>query len=300
MLIDDGDRTIAEKEEEIKSLREVIEKSHNAPIETLADEYIVTKMRALEERVAVMEALSPKSNFANSNDISKISSVPGTNGPPLPSPPSTLVGSVQRMSLAGPQFSAGKMSVGGWQASPDPQRGSQIQLPQLRIGFSMPMQSANTMQAPIMHPSASGVRKAVIVGCNYDHLSCKLRGTDNDAIAVAHALLGSGRFEQNNIRVLRDNDRPRDNWPVYYPTTNNILTSLDWLVDGAGPGDSLFFYFSGYGSQYSRPRNYGVYESFLLPCDFADQLPKGFMADPEWSMKPERHYNYSDSEAGYK
>jgi hypothetical protein len=33
------------------------------------------------------------------------------------------------------------------------------------------------------------------------------------------------------------------------PTRRNILNALGWLVSDAQPGDSLFFHYSGHGSQ---------------------------------------------------
>ena len=36
------------------------------------------------------------------------------------------------------------------------------------------------------------------------------------------------------------------------PTRKNILNAVDWLVEGAQSGDSLFFHYSGHGSD--RPK----------------------------------------------
>jgi hypothetical protein len=38
------------------------------------------------------------------------------------------------------------------------------------------------------------------------------------------------------------------------PTRQNILASMQWLVQGAQPGDSLFFHYSGHGGSV-RDRN---------------------------------------------
>jgi hypothetical protein len=45
------------------------------------------------------------------------------------------------------------------------------------------------------------------------------------------------------MRILTDDQR--DN----LPTKANIVEAMSWLVDGAQPGDSLFFYFSGHATQ---------------------------------------------------
>ena len=36
------------------------------------------------------------------------------------------------------------------------------------------------------------------------------------------------------------------------PTRQNILNAVDWLVEGAQSGDSLFFHYSGHGGQEVR------------------------------------------------
>ena len=44
-----------------------------------------------------------------------------------------------------------------------------------------------------------------------------------------------------DIKILRDDLRERSK----QPNKLNIKHGLDWLMEGAGPGSSLFFYFSG-------------------------------------------------------
>lgn len=81
-------------------------------------------------------------------------------------------------------------------------------------------------------------KRALIVGINaYD--SAPLRGCVNDAMLMSEILTKHYGFTTKEKRMLTDKSA----------TTANIKERLEWLVDGAQPGDTLFFHFSGHGSQ---------------------------------------------------
>lgn len=80
------------------------------------------------------------------------------------------------------------------------------------------------------------MKKALIVGIN-TYPGSPLRGCVNDANLMKSTLRNQFGFE--NIKLLLDNQA----------TTANMLRELNTLVDGAAPGDMLFFHFSGHGSQ---------------------------------------------------
>lgn len=81
-------------------------------------------------------------------------------------------------------------------------------------------------------------KKALIVGIN-EYPTAPLRGCVNDANMVSEMLTKYFGFATKEKRMLTDASA----------TTANILERLKWLVDGAQPGDTLFFHFSGHGSQ---------------------------------------------------
>jgi hypothetical protein len=84
------------------------------------------------------------------------------------------------------------------------------------------------------------MKKALLVGINYPHTQYALRGCVNDITSVSQVLINNFGFtEPNSIRMLVDESA----------TTANILERLHWLVDGANPGDVLFFGYSGHGTQ---------------------------------------------------
>ena len=78
-------------------------------------------------------------------------------------------------------------------------------------------------------------------------------------------LLTQFGFLQENIQILTDDGRN-----TARPTRNNMFTYFRWLVQDVQPGDSLFFHFSGHGSQkpdHTGDERDGLNET-LLPCDF--------------------------------
>jgi len=81
-------------------------------------------------------------------------------------------------------------------------------------------------------------KKALIVGINA-YPSAPLRGCVNDANMMSEMLTKQFGFSTKEKRMLTDEAA----------TTANILERLDWLVKDAKAGDSLFFHFSGHGSQ---------------------------------------------------
>lgn len=84
------------------------------------------------------------------------------------------------------------------------------------------------------------MKKALLVGINYPGTEHALRGCVNDVVAMSELLSSKFGFEAKNKRMLTDASA----------TTANILDRLNWLVDGAKPGDVLYFHYSGHGSQF--------------------------------------------------
>jgi len=81
-------------------------------------------------------------------------------------------------------------------------------------------------------------KRALLVGINA-YPSSPLRGCVNDVVLMSKILTEQYGFETKEKRMLTDASA----------TTANILERLEWLVDGAQPGDVLYFHYSGHGSQ---------------------------------------------------
>lgn len=84
------------------------------------------------------------------------------------------------------------------------------------------------------------MKKAFLCGINYPNTQHALRGCVNDILAINEILYKNlGFSDPKYIRMLTDESA----------TTQNILERLEWLVDGAQPGDVLYFHYSGHGCQ---------------------------------------------------
>lgn len=96
-------------------------------------------------------------------------------------------------------------------------------------------------------------KRALLCGINYPGTQFALRGCVNDVNITSEILTRQYGFPTTEKRMLTDASA----------TTTNILERLEWLVDGAQPGDVLFFHYSGHGSQ-------------VINVDYAsDQEPDG-------------------------
>jgi hypothetical protein len=87
------------------------------------------------------------------------------------------------------------------------------------------------------------MKRALSVGINYPGQSAELRGCVNDSYMIKNLL--EVRYGFEDITLLLDNDA----------TTENIRKALHALVDGAKPGDVIFFHYSGHGSQVFNQRD---------------------------------------------
>lgn len=120
------------------------------------------------------------------------------------------------------------------------------------------------------HPPPSlraPVRRALTIGINYLSLPSgrgRLAGCINDSETMIGVMKEIFQFEDSQICRLRD-DRAN-----MMPTKSNILNSIQWLTQGAGPGDEMFLHYSGHGGQ-QRDTNGDEADSMdetLIPCDF--------------------------------
>eukprot|EP00931_Biecheleriopsis_adriatica_P061439 TRINITY_DN36941_c0_g1_i1.p1 TRINITY_DN36941_c0_g1~~TRINITY_DN36941_c0_g1_i1.p1 ORF type:complete len:1718 (-),score=509.89 TRINITY_DN36941_c0_g1_i1:56-5209(-) len=119
-------------------------------------------------------------------------------------------------------------------------------------------------------------RRALVIGCNYSASYAPLYGCANDAWNVQCLLRQSLQYAESQVRCLVDCSCASPSPPSRQPTRDNILSGIQWLTANAKPGDSLLFYFSGYGAQQPQSHIDGLYEGHLVPMDFADDLPQDF------------------------
>jgi len=91
-----------------------------------------------------------------------------------------------------------------------------------------------------------GNKKALLVGINYLGKGCELGGCINDVRGQMEVLKSNFGFEEENIKLLTEDQDSDD----VKPTKATIMAGLEWLLDGAAAGDLLFFHYSGHGTQY--------------------------------------------------
>lgn len=147
--------------------------------------------------------------------------------------------------------------------------GSYSQIPQLSCSRQMTM----TSPFDVLNPQPNGNRRAVLVGINYVGSSCQLSGCHNDVKTMLNYLRTQG-FQDSSTQVLLDDGS------CQAPTKEAMVSAMRWLVDGAGPGDSLFFHYSGHGA--SVEDNDGDeadgMDEALCPVDYERA---GFLRDDE-------------------
>lgn len=106
-------------------------------------------------------------------------------------------------------------------------------------------------------------KRALLVGINYPGTKHQLNGCVNDVMAMSQVLAQHFGFTNpKEKRMLTDRSA----------TTTNILKRLEWLVDGAQPGDALYFHYSGHGSQvintnYNDDKEPDSLDEIICPID---------------------------------
>lgn len=83
------------------------------------------------------------------------------------------------------------------------------------------------------------MKKALLIGINYEHTSNELHGCINDVMHMEYFLSQRGF---SDITVMTDKTQDRS----LIPTKSNIITNIRNLTT-CKPGDTLFFHYSGHG-----------------------------------------------------
>jgi len=89
---------------------------------------------------------------------------------------------------------------------------------------------------------------AVLVGINYIGTSNQLRGCINDTVVMSTLLQSTYGYSASDISFMTD-------YTAIKPVNANIITAFTNLLKNAIPGDSLFFFYSGHGTQKSDQTN---------------------------------------------
>jgi hypothetical protein len=86
---------------------------------------------------------------------------------------------------------------------------------------------------------AAGVKRALLIGINHYKSVPGLQGSVNDVETMREILTTRWGFAARNITVLTDEGATRE----------KMLAALNQLVQESGPDDTVYFHYSGHGSQ---------------------------------------------------
>jgi len=113
-----------------------------------------------------------------------------------------------------------------------------------------------------------GNKKALLIGINYFGSPYQLKGCINDVKNIKKVLLTKFGFSDSSDKMVILTDDQKD--PLKIPTRKNMINAMKWLVHDCKPGDSLFFHFSGHGSQVKDTDGDEVdgYDETILPVDY--------------------------------
>ena len=157
---------------------------------------------------------------------------------------------------------------------PDDGRNRRVEI--VRLG------SADKGSPPPVSPSTR--RKALLIGIEDYRNVGRLIGPVNDVKAMREFVTGVLGYDERDVRLLLDAEATRA----------GILAAMEEsLIDGTGPGDEVFLYFSGHGWQQldTNGDEPDRYDETLVPVDVAvraDQTVTGMITDDEIAAMLER------------
>lgn len=146
-------------------------------------------------------------------------------------------------------------------------KGKYTQIPMLSSSRGLDLQTPFSLQ----NAQPNGRHRAVLVGINYVGSKAELKGCHNDVETMKRHLLTQG-YTEEDMQILLDDGAHN------VPSKANMLAAFSWLVTGAGPGDSLFFHYSGHGASVkddNGDEKDGMDEA-LCPSDYSTA---GFITD---------------------
>jgi hypothetical protein len=97
-------------------------------------------------------------------------------------------------------------------------------------------------------PRTTPIKQATLVGINYIGTPNRLNGCINDTVLISTLLQTQFGYDAANISFMTDDTSVK-------PTRANILNAFTKLLSEAQSGDSLFFFYSGHGTQKNNSNN---------------------------------------------
>ncbi|CAM9111431.1 unnamed protein product [Ectocarpus sp. 4 AP-2014] len=111
-----------------------------------------------------------------------------------------------------------------------------------------------------------GKHRALLIGINYvGDPSAELKGCHNDVAQMKDYIVEHGYSgEGEDLKIVMDDGEHTA------PTRANIIEAIEWLVEGAAPGDSLFMHYSGHGGSVEDTDNNekDKRDETMIPVDY--------------------------------
>ncbi|PHT64145.1 hypothetical protein T459_32018 [Capsicum annuum] len=107
-------------------------------------------------------------------------------------------------------------------------------------------------------------KRALLCGVTYKAEKFRLKGTLHDVHSMGDLLLRKFNFSDDSILILAEEEAYKP------PTKRNILESFKWLMEDLKSGDSMVFYFKGYGLRQPdfNDDELDGFDEMICPLDF--------------------------------
>ena len=118
------------------------------------------------------------------------------------------------------------------------------------------------------------MKKALLIGCNYDNTPSQLYGCIDDIVNMRNVLVDVYAYDPANIIMLRDD------YPNNKPTRANMIAALNTIVKDSANCEEIWIHYSGHGSQVrdvNSDEASGT-DSVVVPLDY---LTAGFIVDDD-------------------
>jgi metacaspase-1 len=95
-------------------------------------------------------------------------------------------------------------------------------------------------------------QKALLIGINYFGTEQQLNGCINDAANCRNFLVEDRGFSSDPSDMVIMTDAPENQGTPFWPSMDNMLKAIAWLVEGNDAGDSVWLSYSGHGGTSSQ------------------------------------------------
>jgi hypothetical protein len=118
------------------------------------------------------------------------------------------------------------------------------------------------------------MKKALLIGCNYNNSPSQLYGCIDDVINMRNVLVDVYAYDPANIILLRDD------YPNNKPTRANITSALNAIIKDSANCEEIWIHYSGHGSQVKDTNGDEASgnDSVIVPLDY---LTAGFIVDDD-------------------